>query len=183
MRRVVIDPEVAYAHLKNRVNWALCDKCGWYWPETLLNERDGRKVCPNHSTFRESRQMRDAKFAKLAARLANQKEPIPKWPAAPEMRGVSAVYAPAPFPLQAIRNPIITVNSSALGRNLTGAEVITTTAPNVAFTPTGVAAIDPETRGNSINFTIVAGAVGPLGLFNVTIGDQVFPCALEVLHG
>jgi hypothetical protein len=175
-----IDPRKRYGHLLNAVNWAVCDKCGWSWPEGLLNYREGKKVCPNHSTYRETKNMRDTKFEKAAARLSRRKEPVPKWPHTPEMRDISGVFKLTPSKLSLVRGGASKTMELA-GRNLSAADAFTFSNANLTLSAaTTYTAIDPDTKGNKATLTIQAGGATPFGRHNLLVNGDVFPQCIEV---
>lgn len=176
MTRAAIDPQKAYRHLKNKVQWARCDRCGWNWPESKLNYRDGKLICPNHSTYLESTNMKTVRLERAGARLARLREPIPKYPHPPEMRGVSGVeriFTDVNPPTQPTDNPPIALKNDGVysvplrvtGRDLSVLDVLVVPpqvalkAPTVIETP-----LDIDTRKVTIRFTVYA----PIG---ATPGD------------
>lgn len=180
MTRVVVDPEAQYGHLRNKVNWAVCDKCGWEWPENLLNERDGRKVCPNHSTYKETERMRDARFKKAADRVVRQKEPQPKWPYSPEFRSAAAPEKLSPSKVSLLRGGA-GVALTVTGRNLSAADTITSTSVDVTFAGATPTAIDAETFGNTLTVTLqAANPAAVRGDFDLIYNGNTFPKAIEV---
>jgi hypothetical protein len=179
MSRATVDPQKKYAHLLNEVNWAVCDLCGWNWPESILNLRDGRKVCPNHSTYKESSRQITTRLEKAAARLARQKEPIPKWPHPPEMRDVSGIELLTPSVVGLTRggaNKSINVK----GRNLSGLDVVAFSSASVAFVSFAPAAIDPDTRGNTATLTVNAPIGGVNGDYDLLFNGDVFKGVFQV---
>jgi len=186
MARRVIDPQKVYGHLKDRVNWAICDKCGWHWPEDILRERSrsgGRrawKICPNHKSYAETTDEKTVRVEKAAARLVKKKEPIPKWPHPPEMRAVSGIYKLTPPTLQLTRggaNGTIVLD----GRNLSAADSFTFSSLSViSAATTTYSPIDPETRGNAATLTVRAPVGATVGFHDLLVNGDTFRMIFEV---
>ena len=192
MPRRAVDPQKVYGHLKNKVQWAVCDKCGWHWPEDKLHERgDGRKICPNHPDQRESTTQKTARIEKAAARIVRRPEPIPKWPSPHEMRDVVGVTEIVGMTIHFAKGSETEI--PLVGRNLSAADVI-----GFADADSGeeyglisetsarqYTAIDPETRGNTASIFITDGSppiyTGWRDL-NLIFNGDVFPRALRVYY-
>ncbi len=175
-----VDAWNVYAHLRDAVQWAKCDRCAFLWPERMLNVRkDGRKICPNHSTYRETSADVTARIERKATRLLRGKEPEPRFPHVPEMRGVSGVSLLTPHELE-----LTPGGASGIliltGRNLSDADVIVLPATVTQVGLTIFTAIDPDTRGNTATLTLQSPALSAAGDYNLLFNQDTFPRVLKV---
>lgn len=174
IHRAPIDPQKVYAHLKDKVQWALCDKCGWNWPEGKLRVHAGVKVCQNHPEYEETTEERTDRYARAASRLKG-KEQQPKYPHAPEMRGVPGVTRIEDNPMTLSHGgskfQILT------GVNLSHDDTITFSSSSVEVAPgwPSYTAIDPDTHANQC-FMIVQAPVGAVnGNYDLIYNGDVYP--------
>lgn len=194
--RVAIDPQKRYRHLKNKVNWAVCDKCGWNWPETMLKVHPGPhggvKICPNHSTFRETTEEKDLRLEKASARLARLREPIPKWPHAMEMQGLAAIYDIRSVTTGEKPPFILKLSSGHFGFTLTG--VYLSLTDSVVLSPAEgtilvfdafpfnpiLTAIDSETHGNRVTYFVTTAGLAIRGDVDLIYNGDVFKNVFQV---
>lgn len=115
-----VDPEAKYGHMRGKVHWALCDRCGFQWPETEITEQDGFRLCKDNCAKRWGKTDRDRYDVKQTRKLAREeaRTPQPLYPFQSEMRGVPGVESISPEP------PIrLTAGGAPVAITLTGVEL------------------------------------------------------------
>lgn len=183
-QRVPIDPEVAYAHLKSKVNWAKCDRCGFNWPEDLIRVKDGAKTCPNHGAWKLGRSEKDFLIAREKRRIVNEEAQTrePKYPFKGEMSGVSGVSGITPTP----PIPLLIGGSDVVvildGVNLSAADAITFSHASITQSvPAIYSAVGADGASNTATLTLRLDIVSAVaGSYDLLYGADRFREILQV---